>query len=207
MNRQIISTIIILALSINIFACTSQPVSASNKSTTKTITATQNNTKLTKGIKNLLEKDVIKSLMGNKTIHEVFQNAINEEQLKELEEYLKKTFNDINLSVENFATDEATYEWIANTVTAVLKMALTNGLIKQKDIDQLNQSVGLLGINKINIDFSKDNYTKEDTEKIALDFVAMLDKVLNPFIMKLAGIDLTDPKFFRDLLKQITSLK
>ena len=203
MNKHIISIIVILALSINSFACTSQTVSASNNNTTKT-TATQSNSKLIEGIKNLIKKDVIKSLMGNKSIHEIFQDAINEGQLKDLENYLKKNFNDISLSIENFTTDEATYQWISDTITAILENALSNKLIRQEDIDQLNQAIGMLGINKINIDFSKDNYTKDDVEKVALDFVSLLDKVLNPFIMKLAGIDLTDPKFFENLLKQIT---
>lgn len=203
MNKHIISIIVILALSINSFACTSQTVSASNNNTTKT-TATQSNSKLIEGIKNLIKKDVIKSLMGNKSIHEIFQDAINEGQLKDLENYLKKNFNDISLSIENFTTDEATYQWISDTITAILENALSNKLIRQENIDQLNQAIGMLGINKINIDFSKDNYTKDDAEKVALDFVSLLDKVLNPFIMKLAGIDLTDPKFFENLLKQIT---
>ena len=203
MNKHIISIIVILALSINSFACTSQTVSASNNNTTKT-TATQSNSKLIEGIKNLIKKDVIKSLMGNKSIHEIFQDAINEGQLKDLENYLKKNFNDISLSIENFTTDEATYQWISDTTTTILENALSNKLIRQEDIDQLNQAIGMLGINKINIDFSKDNYTKDDAEKVALDFVSLLDKVLNPFIMKLAGIDLTDPKFFENLLKQIT---
>ena len=203
MNKHIISIIVILALSINSFACTSQTVSASNNNTTKT-TATQSNSKLIEGIKNLIKKDVIKSLMGNKSIHEIFQDAINEGQLKDLENYLKKNFNDISLSIENFTTDEATYQWISDTITAILENALSNKLIRQENIDQLNQAIGMLGINKINIDFSKDNYTKDDVEKVALDFVSLLDKVLNPFIMKLAGIDLTDPKFFENLLKQIT---
>ena len=203
MNKHIISIIVILALSINSFACTSQTVSASNNNTTKT-TATQSNSKLIEGIKNLIKKDVIKSLMGDKSIHEIFQDAINEGQLKDLENYLKKNFNDISLSIENFTTDEATYQWISDTITAILENALSNKLIRQENIDQLNQAIGMLGINKINIDFSKDNYTKDDAEKVALDFVSLLDKVLNPFIMKLAGIDLTDPKFFENLLKQIT---
>ena len=203
MNKHIISIIVILALSINSFACTSQTVSASNNNTTKT-TATQSNPKLIEGIKNLIKKDVIKSLMDNKSIHEIFQDAINEGQLKDLENYLKKNFSDISLSIENFTTDEATYQWISDTITAILENALSNKLIRQEDIDQLNQAIGMLGINKINIDFSKDNYTKDDAEKVALDFVSLLDKVLNPFIMKLAGIDLTDPKFFENLLKQIT---
>ena len=203
MNKHIISIIVILALSINSFACTSQTVSASNNNTTKT-TATQSNSKLIEGIKNLIKKDVIKSLMGNKSIHEIFQDAINEGQLKDLENYLKKNFNDISLSIENFTTDEATYQWISDTITAILENALSNKLIRQENIDQLNQAIGMLGINKINIDFSKDNYTKDDAEKVALDFVSLLDKVLNPFIMKLAGIDLTDPKIFENLLKQIT---
>lgn len=203
MNKHIISIIVILALSINSFACTSQTVSASNNNATKT-TATQSNSKLIEGIKNLIKKDVIKSLMGNKSIHEIFQDAINEGQLKDLENYLKKNFNDISLSIENFTTDEATYQWISDTITAILENALSNKLIRQENIDQLNQAIGMLGINKINIDFSKDNYTKDDAEKVALDFVSLLDKVLNPFIMKLAGIDLTDPKFFENLLKQIT---
>ena len=203
MNKHIISIIVILALSINSFACTSQTVSASNNNTTKT-TATQSNSKLIEGIKNLIKKDVIKSLMGDKSIHEIFQDAINEGQLKDLENYLKKNFNDISLSIENFTTDEATYQWISDTTTTILENALSNKLIRQEDIDQLNQAIGMLGINKINIDFSKDNYTNDDVEKVALDFVSLLDKVLNPFIMKLAGIDLTDPKFFENLLKQIT---
>ena len=84
MNKHIISIIVILALSINSFACTSQTVSASNNNTTKT-TATQSNSKLIEGIKNLIKKDVIKSLMGDKSIHEIFQDAINEGQLKDLE--------------------------------------------------------------------------------------------------------------------------
>ena len=203
MYKHILSIIMVLTLSINAIACSSQTVSASDNNKTSTTTTTKTNTKLTENIKNLLEKDVIKSLMGDKTIHEVFQDAINEGQLKELEEYLKKTLNNANLSIDNFTTDEATYEWISNTVTALLKNALTNGLIKKEDIDELNKGIGFLGINKISIDFSKDNYTTEDVEKVALDIVDILDKVMNPFIMKLAGIDLTDPKFFENLLKQI----
>ena len=132
MYKHILSIIMVLTLSINAIACSSQTVSASDNNKTSTTTTTKTNTKLTENIKNLLEKDVIKSLMGDKTIHEVFQDAINEGQLKELEEYLKKTLNNANLSIDNFTTDEATYEWISNTVTALLKNALTNGLIKKE---------------------------------------------------------------------------
>lgn len=208
MKKQFLSIMIIVAISINCFACTSQVVSANstnNSTTVATDNAEKADPKLTEAIKKLIQKDVIKSLMGDKTIHEIFKEAIDNGQVKEIEEYLKKTFKDINISSENFTTDESTYEWLSNAITIILKDILTNKVIKEEDIEQLNQGIGFLGIDKINIDFSKDNYTKEDAEKVALEFATILDKVLNPFILKLAGIDLSDPKFIEDLLKQIPS--
>ena len=204
MNKQITSIIIILALSINIFACTSQIVSASNKNTNETMQDIQIESTLAEGIKKVLEKDVIKSLLGNKTIHETIEDALNNGVLKNLENDIKKNLSDISTSIDNFKTDNSTYNWLSKLITAMLKKALNNRSIKQSDIDQINSTISFFGVKKISVDLTKDNYTDEDAEKIALDLLPILEKILNPTLLKFVGINLQDPNFWNNIFNNIS---
>ena len=86
----------------------------------------------------------------------------------------------------------------------MLKKALNNGSIKQSDIDQINSTISFFGVKKISVDLTKDNYTDKDAEKIALDLLPVLEKVLNPTLLKFVGIDLQDPNFWNNIFDNIS---
>ena len=202
MKKSFLSIIISLVLIINMFTCHTVIAFANNKESNKTTTI-QNNSNLEKGINELLEKDFIKSLMDNQSIHEIFADSLNNGILKNLGKDINKSLADISIDIDNFKTNESTYKWLSNAIISVLKNAINKGIIKQSDIDSLNSAIGILGIKKISIDLTKKNYTNEEIEKTALELLPVLDRLLNPFLLKLIGIDLKSQKFWDDFTKII----
>lgn len=206
MKKSFISIIVSFVMIINIFTYTTNVIAANTKSNNESYSSTQAVSALEQGIKELLSKDIFKSAMGNKSIHEIFSESINQGALKELSDALKNNTTGISITKENFKTDESTYKWISNVVVVALKNAINKGILKQSDIDQINSSLGMLsifGIKKISIDLNKKDYTDAEIEKITVELLPTLDKLLNPTILKFAGIDLTDKKFWDEFVKQI----
>lgn len=208
MKSKLYLVLTIISLSINICACNVNANVLTKSENSETIENGNNvlaQSELTTSLKKLLEKKAIKSLLSDKTISEVFKEGINNGSLKSLSEMLNNILPEIKMSVENFKTDEDTYNWLSNVITKVLKATLNKGDITEADIDSINQAIGILGVNKISLPKKTGDFDDKDAEKFALQFVPILEKVLDPTILKLLGIDLEDPKLFENLMKQISN--
>ena len=206
MKKSFVSIIVSIAMITNISICTTETIYATAKSSNETYTSTQTVSALEQGIKELLSKDVFKTAMDNESLHEILKKYFNQEASKNLKDYIRKSNIGINITDSDFKTDEAAYKWLSNAICATLKNAINKGNLKQSDIDQINSTIGMLslfGIKKISIDLTKKDYTDKEIEKIIVELLPSLDKLLNPLTLKLAGIDLKDKKFWDEFVKLI----
>lgn len=142
-------------------------------------------------IKNLCNKEIVKKSYDGKNISSQMKDTINGLSDAEKENF-KKAFPTISLDESNFENDEKTYVWISDTLKTILKDSINNGKITQQQIDDIlaeNQVyLTLMGISIPNIKIEP-GISDENVEKLAITLVDIADRVMDPMVLKLIGIN------------------
>lgn len=176
-----ISLLLLLTFS---FACTNNV----NANTTSSTINISNKDELTEKIERIFQKDVIKEALDGKQISEVLKDAFAKLP-NDSKKYIQQNYPEIPLDLSNFSNDEKTYHWLSIVVKAVIKNAINKGELSQEFIDEYKNYLSVLGISVPNIEIKK-GMSDDEIEKLSLTFVDIIEKLANPTILKLLGIDL-----------------
>lgn len=162
---------------------------------------------LTTKIKNLCNKDIIKKSYDGKNISSQMKDTITGLSDNEKENF-KKVFPSISLDESNFENDEKTYVWLSDTLKTILKTSIDNGNLTQEKIDEIvanNQIyLTLMGISIPDVKIEP-GISDENVEKLAITLVDIADRVMNPAILKLIGIDIYSINISTSLIDLIKS--
>jgi hypothetical protein len=166
------------------FACTNN-VNANTASSTINIS---NNDELSEKIEKIFQKDVIKENLDGKKISEVLKDAFTKLP-EDSKKYIQKNYPEIPLDESYFSSDEKTYRWLSIVVKSAIKNSINKGELTQDFIDEYKNYLSVLGVSVPNIEIKK-WMSDDDIEKLSLTLVDIIDKLANPTILKLLGIDL-----------------
>ena len=179
----------IIAKSNNIFSAIKQ-LNANNKDEN----LKKREDELTSKIKNLCEKEIIKSALQGKKLNKFVKDRIDgltNEERKNIE----RNVPGLSLDESNFESDTETYKWLAFALKGALKYYTNNGTITQYQFDQFIKNnkiyMTLLGLEVPDIEIKK-GMSDSEIENLAILIVDAVNKVTDPIIFKILGIDLNN---------------
>lgn len=171
-----------------------------NESTSKTNETTESSTndaELVSKIKKLCNKEVVKTALNGKTIIQLVSEEINkltEEEKKDA----TKNYPEMSFDQSNFANDEKTYIWLSKGLKVMIKDSIERGELTQSMVNEYKGYLTLMGVSLPNVEIKK-GMTDADIEKLSLAFVDVADRVTEPAVLKLMGVDLNDPETLENL--------
>ena len=171
-----------------------------NESTSKTNETTEsstNDTELVSKIKKLCNKEVVKTALNGKTISQLISEEINkltEEEKKDA----TKNYPEMSFDQSNFANDEKTYIWLSKALKVIIKDSIEKGNLTQDMVNEYKGYLTLMGVSLPNVEIKK-GMADEDIEKLSLAFIDVADRVTEPAVLKLMGVDLNDPETLENL--------
>lgn len=171
----------------------------SNEATTKTNETEKANTnedELISKIKKVCQKEVVQVALKGKTISQAVGEEIknmSEEAKKEVENY-----PELSLDASNFENDEKTYLWLSKALKIIIKDAIENERLTQEQVDEYKLYLTLMGIKLPEAQIKK-GMSDADIEKLCLALADVADKITEPAILKLMGVDINDPDTLSNL--------
>ena len=197
--KRLVSIILIICLSLSSLACSNVVNANSTQQSTQSSNSDEliKKDELTKKIENLFKKDVFKPVLNGNSISQLLSEELSK-MSDEDKKYLENQYPQISLDNSNFENDEKTYVWLSKIVRILLKYSIDNGYLTQKQIDEYKGYLSFLGIKISDVEIKKE-MSDADIEKLSIAFVDILDKISNPTILKILGIDLSDPNILSNL--------
>ena len=150
--------------------------------------AKDNQTELNKKIRELFDKQVVKDALDGKTIREVLEKEVGSLTATE-KKNIKNIAADISFDKSNFENDEKTFLWIEDTLKIVVKALVDRGEVTEESVAEYKNMLQLIGVNISDIKIEK-GMSDADIEKLCIALVDTANKVANPTMLKLLGIDL-----------------
>ena len=192
--KRLVSIILIICLSLSSLACSNVVNANSTQLSTQSYNSDEliKKDELTKKIENLF-----KPVLNGKSISQLLSEELSK-MSDEDKKYLENQYPQISLDNSNFENDEKTYVWLSKIVRILLKYSIDNGYLTQKQIDEYKGYLSFLGIKISDVEIKKE-MSDADIEKLSIAFVDILDKISNPTILKILGIDLSDPNILSNL--------
>ncbi len=197
--KRLVSKILIICLSLSSLACSNVVNASSTQLSTQLSNSDEliKKDELTKKIENLFKKDVFKPVLNGKSISQLLSEELSK-MSEEDKKYIENQYPQISLDKSNFENDEKTYVWLSKIVRILLKDSIDNGYLTQKQIDEYKGYLSFLGIKISDVEIKKE-MSDADIEKLSIAFVDILDKISNPTILKILGIDLSDSNTLSNL--------
>lgn len=222
--KKNITSILIVTLIISLFSCANTPnlnhtnndtntktnitnqTQENNKVSINTTNQTQNKdnkkSELVTKIENFFNKEVVKKVLDGKSVSQIVDETVKkmpDEEIKNIEQQ----YPELSFSKSNFENDEKTYNWLSIALKVLIKDSIERGYLTQKQIDEYKTYLTLIGINLSNIEIKK-GMTDIEIENLCIALLDILDRIANPTILKLIGIDVNDPNLLENLLNGIS---
>ena len=193
--KKILTFLIIFAMSFAVISCTHDTVTAAN-----TLNVKNEDSKIKSKVKDICNKDTIKSLLKGKKINEGLKEVWENFSDKELA-IINGSLKDLGLSIDEkvFNSEEETYDFISDSLFDGVKEGVKKGFINNETLKQM-RFLSFIGIKIPNIDISKD-MSDEDIETLCFLYLDIADKFTEPAVLKIFGIDVKDPNAINDLKK------